>query len=280
MKSAIIDVGGGMRGIYAAGVMDCCLEEKIRFDVGIGVSAGSANTTSYAAGQKGRNYVFYAEYSNRKEYMSFSNFLRKKSYIDMDYVYGVLSNSDGENPLDYPAIAASSMELITVATNALTGDAKYFDKSDIAQDNYDVVKASCSIPLVCHPYIVNGVPYYDGALSDPIPVEKAFTMGCDKVVLILTRQKDFRRVPGKDQMIARGIRRKYPRAAARMEQRAELYNTSLDKAVRYEREGRLLIVAPDDLCGMDTLTRDKAAMDRFYKKGLEDGRAVIRYMKE
>ena len=212
--------------------------------------------------------------------MSFSNFLRKKSYIDMDYVYGVLSNSDGENPLDYPAIAASSMELITVATNALTGEAKYFDKSDIAQDNYDVVKASCSIPLVCHPYIVNGVPYYDGALSDPIPVEKAFTMGCDKVVLILTRQKDFRRVPGKDQMIARGIRRKYPRAAARMEQRAELYNTSLDKAVRYEREGRLLIVAPDDLCGMDTLTRDKAAMDRFYKKGLEDGRAVIRYMKE
>ena len=126
-----------------------------------------------------------------------SNFLRKKSYIDMDYVYGVLSNSDGENPLDYPAIAASSMELITVATNALTGEAKYFDKSDIAQDNYDVVKASCSIPLVCHPYIVNGVPYYDGALSDPIPVEKAFTMGCDKVVLILTRQNGFQAGAGK-----------------------------------------------------------------------------------
>ena len=112
MKSAIIDVGGGLRGIYAAGVMDCCLEAKIHFDVGIGVSAGSANTASYAAGQKGRNYVFYTEYSKRKEYMSFYNFLRKRSYIDMDYVYGVLSNSGGENPLDYPAIAANPMELI------------------------------------------------------------------------------------------------------------------------------------------------------------------------
>lgn len=65
-------------------------------DVGIGVSAGSANVSSYIAGQKGRNYKFYAEYSARKEYMSLHNFLVKKSYIDMDYLYGELSNSGGE----------------------------------------------------------------------------------------------------------------------------------------------------------------------------------------
>lgn len=77
MKSAIIDVGGGVRGIYAAGVMDCCMEEKIRFDVGIGVSAGSANMVSYVAGQKRRNYMFYTEYSSRKEYMSLGNLIHK-----------------------------------------------------------------------------------------------------------------------------------------------------------------------------------------------------------
>lgn len=279
MKSAIIDVGGGLRGIYAAGVMDYCMEENIHFDVGIGVSAGSANIASYTAGQKGRNYLFYTEYSNRKEYMSLGNLIHNGSYIDMDYIYGSLSNKGGENPLDYPAIAANPAKFIIVATNALNGDARYFDKSDMAQDNYDIIKASCSIPLVCPPYIVKGTPYYDGALSDPIPVEKAFSMGCDKVVLILTRPKDFRRKPGKDRLIARGIRRKYPMAAARMEQRATHYNSQLDEAVRLEQEGRLLIIAPDDTCGMDTLTRDKEAMERFYKKGLQDGGAISLYLK-
>ena len=280
MKRAIIDVGGGLRGIYAAGIMDCCMEEKIHFDMGIGVSAGSANIAFYTAGQEGRNYLFYTEYSSRKEYMSLGNLIHNGSYIDMDYIYGSLSNKGGENPLDYPAIAANPAKFIIVATNALTGDASYFDKSDMTQDNYDVIKASCSIPLVCPPYIVNGTPYYDGALSDPIPVKKAFSMGCDKVVLILTRPKDFRRKPGKDRLIARGIRRKYPMAAARMEQRAANYNSQLDKAVRLEQEGRLLIIAPDDTCGMDTLTRDREAMERFYKKGLQDGEAIFPYLKE
>lgn len=278
MKSAIIDVGGGMRGIYAAGVMDRCMEEKIHFDVGIGVSAGSANIVSYTAGQKGRNYLFYSEYSRRKAYMSLGNLLHKKSYIDMDYIYGSLSNSDGENPIDYPALDANPAEVITVATNAITGEAKYFEKSDISQDNYDVIKASCSIPLVCPPYIVKGIPYFDGALSDPIPVEKAFSMGCDRVVLILTRPKDFRRKQGKDLLIARGIRKKYPKAAARMEQRAENYNAWLDKAVSMERQGKVLIIAPDDTCGMDTLTRDTSAMKKFYEKGFQDGRAITRYL--
>ncbi|HIQ75448.1 MAG TPA: patatin family protein [Candidatus Cottocaccamicrobium excrementipullorum] len=280
MKSAIIDVGGGLRGIYAAGIMDYCMEEKIHFDVGIGVSAGSANIASYTAGQKGRNYLFYTEYSSRKEYMSFGNLVHNGSYIDMDYIYGSLSNKDGENPLDYPAITANPAKFIIVATNALNGDARYFDKSDMAQDNYDIIKASCSIPLVCPPYIVKGTPYYDGALSDPIPVEKAFSMGCDKVVLILTRPKDFRRKPGKDRLIARGIRGKYPMAAVRMEQRAATYNFQLDEAVRLEQEGRLLIIAPDDTCGMDTLTRDRGAMERFYKKGLQDGEAISTYLEE
>lgn len=153
--------------------------------MGIGVSAGSANIASYAAGQKGRNYLFYTEYSIRKEYMSLGNLIHKGSYVNMDYIYGSLSNKDGENPLNYSAIAANPAELITVATNAITGEVRYFDKSDFAQDNYDIIKASCSIPLICPPYIIKGTPYYDGALSDPIPVEKAFSMGCDKVVLIL-----------------------------------------------------------------------------------------------
>ena len=279
MKTAVVDVGGGLRGVYATGVLDRCLEEGIRFDAGIGVSAGSANVASYLAGQKGRNYQFYTEYSGRKEYMSLRNFLFKKSYIDMDYVYGVLSNDDGENPLDYEALASNPAPFIAVATNAETGEVQYFDKNDISQNNYDVIKASCSIPVVCHPYLIGGVPYYDGALSDPIPIEKAFSIGCGKVVLILTKPRDFLRTPEKDRRLAAGIRKKYPLAAAQLEQRATRYNDGVALAKQYEEQGKLLIIAPDDTCGMDTLTRNPEAMKRFYEKGLQDGGKIASFLK-
>lgn len=224
MKTAVVDVGGGLRGIYASGVLDRCMEDGVRFDAGIGVSAGSANVASYIAGQKGRNYKFYTEYSSRREYMSLHNFLVKKSYIDMDYLYGKLSNSDGEYPLDYAAIAKSPVAFLAVDTDADTGKVKYFDKNDMKPDNYDILKASCSIPFVCRPYSIEGVPYYDGALSDPVPVEKAFSMGCDRVVLILTKPREVRRTPEKDRILASRIRKKYPLAAAQLERRAEKYN--------------------------------------------------------
>lgn len=116
----------------------------------------------------------------------------------------------GENPLDYPKFMANPMEFFAVATNAETGEAKYFSKADVRQDDYSILKASCAIPFVCHPYAVNGVPYYDGALGDAVPIEKAFTWGCDKVVLILTKPVDVLRVPGKDIDFAKRIRKNIP----------------------------------------------------------------------
>lgn len=172
MKTGIIDVGGGFRGIYAVGVLDYCMDQNIKFDLGIGVSAGSANLSSYVAGQRGRNYKFYTEYSFRKQYMSLKNFIFKKSYVDMDYVYGTLCNTDGEYPLDYSTLRDNTMQLFIVATNAKTGEAEYFDKNDIKQDNYNVMKASSAIPFFCKPYTVDEIPYYDGALSDPVPIKR------------------------------------------------------------------------------------------------------------
>lgn len=104
VKTGVIDVGGGLRGGYAAGAFDYFMDAEIHFDLCIGISAGSANIASYMAGQKKRNYAFYTDYPFRKEYMSVRNFLSKKSYLDLDYIYGTLSNEGGENPLDYPAI--------------------------------------------------------------------------------------------------------------------------------------------------------------------------------
>ena len=273
-RIGVVDVGGGYRGIYAAGVLDYCLDHGIQFDVGVGVSAGSANLISYAAGQARRNRQFYAEYGLRKEYASLRNFITKRSFLDLDYVYSTLSNSDGENPLDYAAAMANPMRFLAVATEAKTGKPWYFGKEDLSQDNYSVLKASCAIPYICHPYPVRGRQYYDGALADPVPIQKAFSYGCQKVVLLLTLPEDQLRTPKKDEKLARRIRKKYPRSAAKLEQRADQYNRGVKLARKYAAQGKLLIVAPDDTCGVGTICRDGQAMLRLYEKGYADGAKI------
>lgn len=278
MKTGIIDVGGGFRGVYACGVLDYCMDQKIPFDLGIGISAGSANLASFLAGQRGRNLTFYTEYGLRKQYASVGNFIRKRSFIDMDYVYGTLSNHDGENPLDYDALRKNPTDFIVVAANAETGEATYFDKRDIQQDNYDVFKASSSIPFICRPYFIQGTPYYDGALGDPIPIEKAFASGCDRVVVLLTKPEHVLRTSEQDEKLAARIRKKYPLAAERLRQRASRYNAGVALAQKYAKQGKVLIVAPDDTCGVSTLSRDPADMKRLYDKGYADGEKIKTFM--
>ena len=279
-RMGVIDVGGGFRGIYAAGVLDYCLDHDIRFDLGIGISAGSANMASFAARQRGRNLRFYTEFGMRSEYASMHNFLHKRSYVDLDYVYTTLSCEGGESPLDYRAIRENPMDMIVVATDARTGEPHYFTKEEISQDHYDIFKASSASPSICQPYPVDGVPYFDGALGDPIPVEKAFSWGCDRVVVILTKPENVLRNAKKDTVLARGIRRHYPEAAKKLCGRAELYNGEVALAQRYAREGRVLIISPDDTCGVDTLTRDLDRLKQLYGKGLHDAQRIADFMKQ
>ena len=279
MKTAVVDVGGGMRGIYAAGVLDYCLDKGITFDLGIGVSAGSANISSFIAKQRGRNYPFYTDYPHRKEYMGIHELVHDHSYLNLDYVYGTLSNSGGENPLDYPAFANNPMEFMAVATNAETGEAVYLTKEDVRQDDYSVLKASSAIPFVCHPYRVRGIDCYDGALSDTVPIQKAFDLGCDKVVLLLTKPLGVLRTSKTDNRLAKLIQKRYPVSARQLRGRAERYNAGIALANRYATEGKLCIVAPDDTCGVDTLTKDREASHRLYEKGYADGAAIQAFLK-
>lgn len=278
MKVGVVDVGGGLRDIYGWGIFDYCLDNGIHFDVCVGVSAGSANVSSYMAGQRGRNIPFYLEYPLRKEYMGIGCYFKHRSFLNLDYVYKTLSNSDGENPFDYQAMVENPAELFVVTTNAKTAEPIYLTKEDMSQDQYNAFKSSSAIPFVCRPYETNGIPCYDGALSDPVPVEKAFAEGCDKVVLILTKPKDVPRTPGYDPKFAALIKRKYPKAAEALKNRYIRYNAQVDKAKEYAAEGKVLILAPDSLEGMSTLKRDATAMEKLYNKGYHDAEAIKEFL--
>lgn len=218
------------------------------------------------------------EYAFRKQYMSVGNFILKRSFIDMDYVYGTLSRSDGENPLDYCALRDNPMEFYIVAADARTGQAKYFDKSDISQDDYSIFKASCAIPFVCKPYEVKNIPYYDGALGDPVPVEKAFQLGCDRVVVILTKPEGELRTAEKDEKLAAHIQKKYPEAAKKLCQRAQRYNEGVSAAQNYARKGKALILSPDDTYGVSTLKKGRTSLQRLYDKGYADAEKVVEFL--
>ena len=281
----VIDVGGGTRGIFGAGVFDRCLDMEIHFDFVAGVSAGSANGASYLAGQRGRNYVYYNEYAFRKEYMGLQNFVRTGSYINLDYIYSTLSNAGGEYPLDYRAMMKNPADLEIVTTDALTGRPVYLHKKDIRENDYSFMKASCCVPGINRPYRLafssfgsssrNGYMLcYDGGLSDPIPFRRALQAGCERVVVILTRPRNEFRRSRSDRRLSRMIRRKYPAAADAWERRSTVYNNSLRELLALEKKGTALIIAPDSIGDLKTLSQDHEQLDRLYRKGYEEAARI------
>lgn len=273
--TGILDVGGGMRGIFGAGVTDCLLDEKVYLPYCIGVSAGSANLISYIAKQRGRNYRFYTRYAMRAEYMSLGNFFKKRSYFDLDYVYGTLSESDGEDPVDYEAFSRAGQTLVTVATRADNGKPQYFTNADFHKDDFSPLKASCAIPGVCRPYKVGGSLYFDGGVADPIPVEKALADGCDRLLVVLTRPVDFVKKPEHFRAAYTRALRAYPQIVEELEKRAQAYNQGVEKARALEKAGKAILLAPTAKNGTTAFTKNRQKLEALYREGYEAAQKAL-----
>lgn len=277
-RTAMIDVGGGFRAIFGAGVMDRMMEDGVTVDHCYGVSAGSANMVSFISGQHGRTHKFYTEYAFRKEYASLDSYIKNHNYANLEYVYSTLSNHDGEYPVDYEAFAANPTSFTVVACNAEDGSTKYFDKSDVSYDNFDIMKASSAVPVACEPYVIDGVPYYDGGIADPIPVQKALDDGHDRVVVIFTRPKDVLREQKKDVGPAAILKRSHPEAAERLLNRYRTYNDEAALAKEYEKDGRVLILAPESLYGLNTLSKSYEGLERMYRAGYAAAEVIPEFL--
>jgi predicted patatin/cPLA2 family phospholipase len=276
--TAMIDVGGGFRAIFGSGVMDRMLEDGIDVDMCYGVSAGAANMTSFLARQHGRNHTFYTKYAFRKEYASAESFIKNHNFANLDYIYGTLSNHDGEYPVDFEALETNPTGFTVVACNAENGQPEYFDKSRIRYDDFDIIKASSAVPVACEPYMVDGVPYYDGGIADPVPVQKALDDGYERVVLILSRLRSEVRQQKKDLAPAKILERTNPVAAERLRERYQTYNDEIELAKHYEAEGRVLILAPDDLYGLNTLKKNFEGLEMMYRKGYAAAEAIPAFL--
>ena len=271
----IVDVGGGMRCIYSAGVYDCFFDRKVEVGYCLGVSAGSANLISFVCGQRGRNLEFYSNYALRKEYMSVSNLLKTGSYIGLDYIFSTLCNTDGEYPLDFEHFRKSGILYRAAATRASDGKSVFFENPDVKENCYDILKASCALPVACKPYPIDGELYFDGGIAEPIPIQKAFDDGCDKVILVLTKPRaEYTKPIGKTKLV-HTVLRQYPAVAGLMDSLHIRSAKILEEAKTLEKEGRIIILEPSDCYGMKTLTRDKITIYKMYRQGYEDARRLI-----
>ena len=167
-----------------------------------------------------------------------------------------------------------------MAEECVSGKTKYFTKKDIKQDDYRVLSASCNIPILNRPVEIDGVEYFDGGFADSVPIKKAFEEGCEKVVLILTRPINIPRSPKRDRIFAKILKYKYPKAAERLANRAKQYNELIELAKKLQEEGKVLILSPTNVYGLDTLTKNKEAMLKLYEDGKKDAKLILEWIKD
>ena len=279
MRTAIIDMGGGMRSAFGAGVYDYLIDNSLQpFDFGIGVSAGSANIATYIAGQRGRLLRFYLEYPKRKEYMSLSSLIRTGDYINLRYIYETMSMPDGEDPLDIASYQKNAMDMYFVATDAMTGKAVYFPKASLTMDDRRVLEASSAVPIACHPVMIGGRTYFDGGIADPLPYEKAMELGADRIVTIITKPKDFMRPRKENRLASRLLEIRYPAAGQALRTMAARYDRQLSRMKEMEKDGRMLIIAPDSTEGVTTIMHPADGIMRLYESGYEKAGRISRFL--
>lgn len=242
MNSCLVLEGGGLRGAFTSGVLECLLEQGIDFDRLVGVSAGACVGASFASKQRGRNRRVNVELPSDKRYMGLRHLVTTGSYFNMKFVFEEIPQR--LVPFDERAFFEHSGEFDVVTTSLKTGRSVVFTKPEMARLGVDnVLIASSSIPLLARPVALGGEWYYDGGVADSIPVAYALQRH-EKAVVVLTRPRGYRKTPLQNQFIYRFAFRKHPEFLQVLLQRSEAYNRTLDFCEQMERQGRLLLVTP------------------------------------
>jgi predicted patatin/cPLA2 family phospholipase len=273
MKTGIVLEGGALRTIFSSGVCDAFLDAGLLPDYVLGVSAGIAYGVSYVSGQKRRNLQIVCSYAHDHRDMGMRNLLdpRNRAYFGLDFAYERIPNE--LIPFDYEAFAAYPGAVEAVVTNLDTGRAEYLPVPR-RDDHFTVLRATCAMPLLFPIFRIGGAPYLDGGCADPIPWRRAFDAGCDRVVVVLTRERSYVRHPEKSQRLAERHYHRYPNFLETMRRRPADYNACREELFALERAGKVLVLAPEDTKGFSRTEKDLGKIRALWQDGYFAGRAA------
>ena len=271
MKTGLVLEGGAFRTIFSSGVCDAFLDAGLPLpDCTIGVSAGITYATSYLSRQSRRNLKVLTTYAHDRRYMGLGNYLLpgNRSYFGLKFSYETIPNE--LVPFDYDAFEAYPGIAEAVVTNLNTGKADYLPVPRRDPHNL-LLQATCAIPLMFPVYHLNGQPYLDGGCADAIPWRRAFDLGCDRVVVLLTRERSYHKEPENTISVLRRAFRQYPAFLETMARRADRYNESREHLFSLEREGKVLVLAPESTAGFSRTERDLGKIRRMWQAGYFTG---------
>lgn len=265
-KSSLILEGGGMRGIFTIGVLDNFMDRGIRFPYIIGVSAGACNALSYMSNQRGRAKFSNIDMMEKYNYIGFRHLITQGNIMDFKLLFHKLPEEI--YPYDYDALARSTERLEVVTTNCITGEANYFEEKNDPKRVIDIVKASSSLPFVCPIAYVDGIPMADGGVADSIPVERAMSQGFTKPVIVLTRNKGYRK-PAKGTKVPFFMYRKYPKLKEAIRNRNAIYNSQVELVEKMEAQGSAIVIRPERPIEVGRMERDINKLHALYQEGYD-----------
>lgn len=263
--------GGGMRGVFTCGVLDYFMDNGIRFPYAVGVSAGACNGLSFISRQRGRAKFSNIDLLGKYKYIGIKHYIRKRNIMDFDLLFHEFP--DNIIPYDYDAYFASTDRFEMVTSNCLTGKAEYYEEKQNKERVIDIAKASSSLPILCPITYVDDTPMLDGGICDSIPVERSIQQGYMKNIVVLTRNKGYRK-EGKDIKVPSFIYRKYPAMRRALGSRNSLYNAQLDLVDKLEEEGKIIVIRPLKPLTVNRIEKDMDKLTTLYEEGYECGKAI------
>lgn len=275
-KTGLVLEGGGMRGIYTAGVLDVLMEHHITFDGVIGVSAGAVHGSGFVSGQIGRGIRYYKKYCGDKRFMSYRNLILTGDIADKKFCYHDIP--DQLDPFDYEAFQNSGTKFYVTCSNVETGKAEYLPVTDMKKQ-VDFMRASASLPYVSRIVKKDGLKLLDGGISDSIPMTAFRKMGYTKTVVVLTRQKGYVKPPEKTRL-AQVMYRKYPDFVEAIRTRHERYNEEIRRIEELEERGEIFVIRPGRPPGIGRIERDPQKLQELYDMGRQDTLRKLKTLKE
>ncbi len=269
-QAGLVLEGGGMKGVYTAGVLDYFLEQGLEFANNYGVSAGAIMLCSFVSKQKKRSLRIYVDYVNDKRYCSIYSLLTTGDLFGAKFCYDEIPNK--LIPFDYDTYHAFPGRVFAVVTDIETGEPEYLPMKEMHAD-IQAVRASASMPLVSRTVKINGKRYLDGGMSDAIPIRKSLADGNPKSVIVLTKEVGYQRKRTSAGLL---LRLRYPfhkKLVNRMLRRHEDYNGTLAFIAAEEAAGRAFVIRPRKKSEVGRIEKNPKKLKALYQEGYEDAKA-------
>ena len=276
MSIGLVLEGGAMRGLYTSGVLDVFLDNNIKVDGIIGVSAGVLFGVNYVSKQKGRSIRYNKKFARDKRYMVMRSFLTTGNIINRDFAYYEIPTK--LDIFDEETFEKSDTDFWATVTNIETGEAEYI-KLEKPIEQMEVLRATSAMPLVSKIVEWDNKKYLDGGVSDSIPVEKCKSMGYDKIIVVLTRTIEYRKKKA-NSLLAKIKYKEYPKLVETMENRYKKYNETVGKIIDMENKKEIFVIRPSKNLKLKRIEKDIDKLQAMYDLGISDCNKCLNSLKE